>query len=88
LFTKFIQDQNATQLITELVYIAESYKGLEADEVEDAIGDMKRKINMLANEKETTLLKQQYANVNDDDLESLKMQIALRDKLKNGEINE
>ena len=33
-------------------------------------------------------LKQKYNDVNDDDLESLKMQIALRDKLKNGDINE
>lgn len=88
LFTKFIEDTETTQLLTELVYIAESYKGLDAEEIETAIGDMKRKICMLANEKETSLFKQKYNDVNDDDLESLKMQIALRDKLKNGEINE
>ncbi|MBR3889399.1 DNA primase [bacterium] len=88
LFTKFVEDVEITQLLTELVYIAESYKGLDADEIETAIGDMKRKIYMLANEKETSLLKQKYNDVNDDDLESLKMQIALRDRLKNGDINE
>ena len=88
LFTKFIEDTETTQLLTELVYIAESYKGLDAEEIETAIGDMKRKICMLANEKETSLFKQKYNDVDDDDLESLKMQIALRDKLKNGEINE
>lgn len=88
LFTKFVEDTEITQLLTELVYIAESYKGLDADEIETAISDMKRKIYMLANEKETSLLKKKYNDVNDDDLESLKMQIALRDKLKNGDINE
>ncbi len=88
LFTKFVEDVEITQLLTELVYIAESYKGLDADEIETAIGDMKRKIYMLANEKETSLLKQKYNDVNDDDLESLKVQIALRDRLKNGDINE
>lgn len=88
LFTKFVEDTDTTQLLAELVYIAESYKGLDAEEIETAVGDMKRKICMLANEKETSLFKQKYTDVNDDDLESLKMQIALRDKLKNGEINE
>ena len=88
LFTKFIENTEVTQLLTELVYIAESYKGLDAEEIETAIGDMKRKIYILANEKETSLLKQKYNDVNDDDLEALKLQIALRDKLKNGDINE
>ena len=88
LFTKFVEDTTTTQLLTELVYIAESYKGLDAEEIETAIGDMKRKIYILANEKETSLLKQKYNDVNDDDLEALKLQIALRDKLKNGDINE
>ena len=88
LFTKFVEDTTTTQLLTELVYIAESYKGLDAEEIETAIGDMKSKICMLANEKETSLFKQRYNDVNDDDLEALKLQIALRDKLKNGDINE
>ena len=43
---------------------------------------MKLKISRLANEKETKELKKQYSAVNDDDIEALKLQMALRDKLK------
>ena len=82
LFTEFIEDTDTTQLLTELVYIADSFKGLSATDFVQAIEDMKLKISRLANEKETKELKKQYSAVNDDDIEALKLQMALRDKLK------
>ena len=82
LFTEFIEDTDTTQLLTELVYIADSYKGLSTTDLTQAIEDMKLKIKRLANEKETTELKKKYHAVNDDDTEALKIQIALKNKLK------
>ena len=82
LFTEFIEDTDTTQLLTELVYIADSFKGLSATDFVQAIEDMKLKITRLANEKETKELKKKYNAVNDDDIEALKIQMALRDKLK------
>lgn len=87
LFTEFIEDTETTELLTGLVYMADSFKGLQADDLSQAIEDMKFKICRLANEKETRELKKQYSAVNDDDIESLKLQMALRDKLKaNGDM--
>lgn len=82
LFTEFIEDTDTTQLLTELVYIADSYKGLSTTDLTQAIEDMKLKIKRLANEKETIELKKKYHAVNDDDTEALKIQIALKNKLK------
>lgn len=82
LYTEFIEDTKITQLITELVYIADSFKGLSASDLSQAIEDMKWKISRLAHEQETKELKQKYSAANDDDIEALKLQIALRDKLK------
>ncbi|MCR5266115.1 MAG: DNA primase [Cyanobacteria bacterium RUI128] len=82
LFTEFIEDADVTQLLTELVYIADSYKGLSADDVSQAIEDMRFKISRLANEEVHKELQKKYSAANDDDIEALKLQIALRDKLK------
>ena len=82
LFTEFIEDTTMTQLLTELVYIADSFKGLPASDLSQAIDDMKFKLSRLANEEETKELKKKYSAANDDDIEALKLQMALRDKLK------
>jgi hypothetical protein len=82
LYTEFIEDTEITQLITELVYIAESFKGLSSVDLKQAIDDMKWKISRLANEQVTKELKQKYNAANNDDIEALKLQMALRDKLK------
>lgn len=87
LFTEFIEDTDKTQLLTELVYIADSYKGLSANDLSQAIEDMKSKICRLANEKTTKEMQKKYSAANNDDVEALKLQIALRDRLKaNGDI--
>ncbi|MBO6271919.1 DNA primase [bacterium] len=87
LFTEFIEDTEKTQLLTELVYIADSFKGLSASDLSQAIEDMKLKISRLANEKATKELQRKYSAANDDDIEALKLQMALRDKLKaNGDL--
>ena len=82
LFTEFVEDADKTQLLTELVYIADSFKGLSASDLSQAIEDMKMKICRLANEKSTKELQKKYSAANDDDTEALKLQMALRDKLK------
>lgn len=88
LFTEFIDNPPITQLLTELVLIADSFKGLSKDEMVLAIDDMKHKIKQLTIEEETVELRKTYSAVNNDDIEALKLQMALRDKIKaNGESN-
>ena len=86
LFTEFIESPDKTSLLTELVYISDSFKGLSAEDLTQAIEDIETKIKRLASEPERTELRKTYSAVNDDDIEALKLQIALRDKIKaNGE---
>lgn len=88
LFTEFVEDSDITQLLTELVYIADSFKGLSIEDLTQAIEDMKLKIIRLTNEQETNELRKQYNAVNDNDLEALKLQKELLNKIKsNGDIN-
>lgn len=86
LFTEFIEDAEKTQLLTELVYIADSFKGLSASDLTQAIDEIKNNICRLANEKSNRELQRKYSAANDDDVEALKLQMALRDKLKQMEI--
>lgn len=87
LFTEFIEAPETTQIVTELVYMADSFKGLDADDLIQAINDMKTKIRRLANAQEEKELRKQYSAVNDDDIEALKIQMALRDRIKaNGDL--
>ena len=86
LFTEFIEYPETTQIVTELVYMADTFKGLDANDLIQAINDMKIKISRLANEQERKEIRKQYSAVNDDDIEALKIQMALRDRIKaNGE---
>jgi len=86
LYTEFIEAPETTQIVTELVYMADSFKGLDANDLIQAINDMKNKICRLAHAKENKELQKQYSAVNDDDIEALKIQMALRDKIKQMEI--
>ena len=86
LYTEFAEDLETTQLLTELVYVADSFKGLSAGSLSEAIEDMKIKLSRLTDEEEIKDLKRKYSAANDNDIEALKLQMALRDRLKvNGE---
>lgn len=88
LFTEFVENPEITQILTELVYVADSFKGLPANDMIQAIDDMKEKITGLRNEKTIKELRKQYSAANDDDVEALKLQIALKNKLKeNGDLS-
>ena len=82
LFTQFIEDENLTQIITDLIGYSEAFNGLESDEFERAVKENISRLNRLYQEKEKKELRDKYKQVNDDEIESLKVQMQLRDKLK------
>jgi hypothetical protein len=82
LYTKFIEDDNLTQILTDLVEMSEAFNGLEPDELERAVGENIARLKRCYQEKESEKIRQQYRQVNDDDLEALKIQMQLRDKIK------
>ena len=82
LYTQFIEDDNLTQILTDLIGYSEAFNGLNAEEFENAIRENISRLNRLYKEKENKELREKYKQVNDDEIEALKMQMQLRDKLK------
>jgi len=82
LYTEFVEDDEKTKVITDLIYIAESYKNLPADILENTISEIINKIKKIEDAESKAELQKQYKSVNDDDIEALKIQMQLRDKLK------
>src|SRR5574344_157284 len=82
LYTTFIQDEETSQIITDLIYLAEAFKNLPANSVEGAINDIVKKIKKIKDAENAEEIKKQYTSVNDDDVEALKIQMKLRDKIK------
>ena len=82
LFTEFIEDENLTQIITDLVELSEAFNGLEPDEFEAAVRENIIRLKRCYQEKDAEKLRQQYKQVNNDEIEALKIQMQLRDKIK------
>ena len=82
LYTEFIEDDNLTQTLTEIVELSEAFNGLEPDEFEYAVKENIIRLKKCYQEKETNELRQKYKQVNDDEIEALKIQMQLRDKIK------
>ena len=82
LYTEFIEDNNLTQILTDLVEMSEAFSALQEDELERAVKENIIRLKRCYQERESENLRKQYREVNDDDLEALKLQMQLRDKIK------
>ena len=82
LYTEFIEDDNLTHILTDIVELSESFNGLEADELENAVKENIARLKRCYQEKEAEIIRRQYKQVNDNDIEALKLQMQLRDKIK------
>ena len=82
LFTQFIEDDNLTQILTDLVEMSEAFNGLDPDELERAVRENIARLLRCYSEHEVEQIRKHYKEVNDDDLEALKIQMQLRDKIK------
>ena len=82
LFTEFIEDENLTQILTDLVELSEAFNGLDAEEFEIAVRENVLRLKRCYHEKESEQIRQKYKQVNDDEIEALKLQMQLRDKIK------
>lgn len=82
LYTEFIEDDNLTQILTDLVEMSEAFNSLDEEELERAVRENIIRLKRCYQDHEAEKLRQQYRQVNDDDMEALKIQIQLRDKIK------
>ena len=82
LYTQFIEDDNLTRILTDIVELSEAFNGLEADEFERAVRENISRLIRFYQEQESKKLREQYKQVNNDEIEALKLQMQLRDKIK------
>ena len=82
LYTEFIEDEDTNKIITDLIYLADAYKGLQANDLEKTIKEIVVKIKRINDAESAKAMKKLYNSVNNDDVEALKIQMKLRDKIK------
>ena len=83
LYTEFVENPDAQAILPELISTSEAYIGLNAEDFESVIRETIDKINRCRQVKEIERIKKMYKGIDDDDPEALKIQIQLRDKIKN-----
>lgn len=83
LYTEFAEDNEVKEIITDLIYLSESFKNLSEKDFKNAIDENIAKIAAF-NEKEARLqMRSQYKNLNDDEIEAIQIQMQLRENIKN-----
>ncbi len=82
LYTKFIEDDSLTQIITDIIGLSEAFSGLSSEEFVNAVKENVLRLKRYYQEQETKEIRQKYKQVNDDEVASLKIQMQLRDKIK------
>ena len=83
LYTEFIENPQAQAILPELIQHAQAYNGLSEEEFLNVIKETINKINQCRHVEEVEHIRKIYKGINDDDPQALKIQIQLRDKIRN-----
>lgn len=81
LYATFAQDEDIKAIITDLICISEAFNKLSKKDFLSIIDENIRRIDDFRIQNEEAEMKNLYKNVNDNDLEALKVQMKLRDKI-------
>ena len=83
LYTQFAEDNQLKDIITDLIYIADSFKNLSEKDFKLVVHENAARIQKYHADCEKKELANKYKNLDDDDVESMQYQMQLREKLKN-----
>ncbi len=83
LYTQFAEDDEIKEIITDLIYLSESFKNLSEKDFKAVVYENVQKIEQFHSNQEKKQLRQKYKELNDDDLESMQYQMQLREKIRN-----
>lgn len=81
LYINFAQNEDIKAIITDLICISETFNKLTKKDFVSIIDENINKIERFRIEHEHAEMRNLYKNVNDNDLEALKVQMQLRDKI-------
>ena len=83
LYTEFAEDNEVKNIITDLIYLSDSFKNLSEKDFKVAINENIETINAFKEKEVKSHLRSQYKEVNDDELRAIEQQIQLKEFLKN-----
>ncbi len=83
LYTQFAEDNKLKDIITDLIYISDSFKNLSERDFRAVIRENAERIDQYELECEKRTIASKYKKLKDDDLESMQYQMQLREKIKN-----
>ncbi len=83
LYTEFAEDYEVKDIITDLIYLSDSFKNLSDKDFKIAINENIETIKSFKEKELKSHLRSQYKQVNDDDIKAIEQQIQLKELLKN-----
>ena len=86
LYTQFAEDNELKEIITDLIYIADSFKNLSDKDFKAAVIENQKRIQQYQSDCEKKEIISKYKNLKDDDIESMQFQMQLREKIKNKQV--
>ena len=83
LYTEFAEDYEVKDIITDLIYLSDSFKNLSEKDFKNAINENIAKIAAFKEKEAQSHLRTQYKKLNDDEIEAIQIQMQLRENIKN-----
>ncbi len=83
LYTQFAEDNELKDIITDLIYIADSFKNLSERDFKAAVWDNINSIQQYNFNCEKHELMSKYKQLDDDDIESMQYQMQVRERIRN-----
>ena len=83
LYTEFAEDYEVKDIITDLIYLSDSFKNLSEKDFKNAINENIAKIAAFKEKEVQSHLRSQYKKLNDDEIEAIQIQMQLRENIKN-----
>lgn len=82
LYTQFAEDNELKEIITDLIYLSDSFKDLSEKDFKASIYENINNIEQFHSNQMNKQIRMKYKEVNDDELESMQQQMQLRELIK------
>ena len=83
LYVQFAEDNELKNIITDLIYIADSFKGLSEKDFKAVVQENIDRLQKYHSDCEKKELSSKYKNLNDEDVEAIQVQMQIREKIRN-----
>ncbi|MBQ9244996.1 DNA primase [bacterium] len=83
LYVQFAEDNQLKEIITDLIYIADSFKGLSEKDFKAIVQENISRLQRYQADCEKKELSSKYKKLDDEDSEAIEVQMQLREKIKN-----